>query len=149
MTSGRPDRRTSMTVMENQVSEGYADANGVRMYWRSIGEGGTPLVVVHGGFGVVDMSVAVLERLAHGRRVVAVELQGHGHTRDIDREFSCGAFGADLAALGGQSATTWRRWWSSSTSDLLTWRGTPWARPRACGPRSSTPTGSGGWSWCP
>src|SRR3954468_8615559 len=99
MTSGRPDRRTSMTVMENQVSEGYADANGVRMYWRSIGEGGTPLVVVHGGFGVVDMFVAVLERLAHGRWVVAVELQGHGHTRDIDREFSCEAFGDDLAAL--------------------------------------------------
>ena len=88
-----------MTVTENKVSEGYVDANGVQMYWRSIGEGGTPLVVVHGGFGVVDMFVAALESLAQGRRVVAVELQGHGHTRDIDREFSCEAFGDDLAAL--------------------------------------------------
>src|SRR4051794_16221802 len=99
MTSGRPDRRTSMTVMENQVSEGYADANGVRMYWRSIGEGGTPLVVVHGGFGAVDMLGDVLDRLAQGRRGVAGELQGHGHTRDIDRPLSCEAVGDDLAAL--------------------------------------------------
>src|SRR3954468_1947909 len=81
------------------VTEGYAPVNGVEMYWRSIGQGGTPLVVVHGGVGVVDMLGDVLDRLAQGRRVVAVELQGHGHTRDIDRPFSCEAFGDDLAAL--------------------------------------------------
>jgi pimeloyl-ACP methyl ester carboxylesterase len=88
-----------MSVVENRVTEGYAPVNGVQMYWRSVGTGGVPLVVVHGGFGLADMYGDLLERLAEGRRVVAVELQGHGHTPDVDRPFSYEAFGDDLAAL--------------------------------------------------
>jgi pimeloyl-ACP methyl ester carboxylesterase len=41
----------------------------------------------------------VIDELAEERRVVAVELQGHGHTRDIDRPFSYEAFGDDLALV--------------------------------------------------
>jgi pimeloyl-ACP methyl ester carboxylesterase len=72
------------------------------MYWRSLGAGGTPLVVVHGGFGVIEMFGGLLARLAEHRRVIAVELQGHGRTPDIDRPFSFEAFGDDLAALIGE-----------------------------------------------
>ena len=85
-----------MAVVE--IAEGYAPVNGVEMYWRSMGEG-DPLIVVHGGFGVVDMFGDLLAALAAERRVVAVELQGHGHTRDIDRAFSFEAFADDLAAF--------------------------------------------------
>src|SRR3954471_18445757 len=104
MTSGPHGGQGSMSLMQSTATEGYsteghAPVNGLEMYWRSVGEGGTPLVVVHGGFGVVDMLGDVLDRLAQGRRVVAVELQGHGHTRDIDRPFRCESFGDDLAAL--------------------------------------------------
>jgi len=81
------------------VTEGYAPVNGVQMYWRSAGEGGTPLVVVHGGFGGVFMWDPVLERLAERRRVIAVELQGHGRTADVDRPFRYETFGDDLAVL--------------------------------------------------
>jgi pimeloyl-ACP methyl ester carboxylesterase len=84
-----------------RVTEGYAPVNGVQMYWRSLGEGGTPLVVVHGGFGTVDTWGGLLEGLAERRRVIAVELQGHGRTGDIDRPFRCESFGDDLAALIG------------------------------------------------
>ncbi|MGY1713843.1 alpha/beta fold hydrolase [Geodermatophilus sp. SYSU D01106] len=91
-----------MTTTGPRVEEGYAPVTGgVRMYWRSVGEGGTPLVVVHGGFGVVEMFGDVLERLAAGRRVVAVELQGHGRTADVDRPFTWDAFADDVAALVG------------------------------------------------
>ena len=79
--------------------EGFAPVGDLRMYWRSLGSGGTPLVVVHGGFGLVDTWGGVLEQLAERRRVVAVELQGHGRTADVDRPFSFEAFGDDLAAL--------------------------------------------------
>jgi pimeloyl-ACP methyl ester carboxylesterase len=82
-----------------RATEGYAPANGVQMYWRSLGEGGTPLVVVHGGFGTADTWGGLLEQLAERRRVIAVELQGHGHTADIDRPFRCETFGDDIAAL--------------------------------------------------
>ncbi len=89
-----------MTAAGLRVDEGYAPVTGgVRMYWRSVGEGGTPLVVVHGGFGDATMFGEVLDRLAGGRRVVAVELQGHGHTADVDRPFSWDAFADDVAAL--------------------------------------------------
>ena len=101
MSSGRPGRQNGMTIAGTRITEGHAPANGVQMYWRSVGEGGTPLVVVHGGFGVVDMFSDVLERLGEGRRVIAVELQGHGRTPDIDRPFGYEAFGDDLAALVG------------------------------------------------
>jgi len=60
-------------------------------------------VVVHGGFGTTGMFGELLERLAVDRRVIAVELQGHGHTRDIERSFSYEAFGDDIAELIQQS----------------------------------------------
>jgi pimeloyl-ACP methyl ester carboxylesterase len=80
------------------VTSGYAPVNGLELYWESRGEGGTPLVVVHGGFGLAWMFGDLLDQLAEQRQVIALELQGHGHTADIDRAFSWLAFGDDIAA---------------------------------------------------
>jgi pimeloyl-ACP methyl ester carboxylesterase len=89
-----------MTTSDLRVDEGYAPVtDGVRVYWRSLGESGTPLVVVHGGFGTVEASGDVLDRLATRRRVIAIELQGHGRTRDVDRPLSWDALADDVAAL--------------------------------------------------
>jgi pimeloyl-ACP methyl ester carboxylesterase len=89
-----------MTTTDLRVDEGYAPVTGgVQMYWRSLGQGGTPLVVVHGGFGVTTMFGDVLERLATRRRVVAVEVQGHGHTADVDRPLAWDDLGDDVTAL--------------------------------------------------
>ena len=54
---------------------------------------------MHGGFGLTTMFGGLLDELAGTRRIVAIELQGHGHTRDIDRHFSYEAFGDDIAKL--------------------------------------------------
>jgi pimeloyl-ACP methyl ester carboxylesterase len=78
---------------------GYAPVHGMDLYWESRGEDGTPLVVVHGGFGLASMFGELLDHLAANRRVIAIELQGHGHTRDIARDFSYEAFGDDVAAV--------------------------------------------------
>jgi pimeloyl-ACP methyl ester carboxylesterase len=78
---------------------GYVPVNGVDMYWESRGRGEPPLIVVHGGFGVTSMFGDVLDQLAERRRVIAIELQGHGHTRDIDRPFTYEAFGDDIAGV--------------------------------------------------
>jgi pimeloyl-ACP methyl ester carboxylesterase len=83
----------------SETTTGHAPANGVDMYWESRGEGGVPLIVSHGGFGVTSMFGGLLDALARRRRVIAIELQGHGHTPDIDRPFSFEAFGDDIAAL--------------------------------------------------
>lgn len=85
--------------MTEPTSTGYADVNGLEMYWESRGHGGTPLVVVHGGFGQASSFGDLLDRWAASRRVIAIDLQGHGHTRDIDRAFSWEAFGDDIAGV--------------------------------------------------
>jgi pimeloyl-ACP methyl ester carboxylesterase len=81
------------------LTTGYAPVNGVDMYWESRGEGGVPLVVVHGGFGLTSMFGELLDELAGQRQVVAVELQGHGHTRDTGRPFSFEGFGDDIGGV--------------------------------------------------
>jgi pimeloyl-ACP methyl ester carboxylesterase len=68
------------------------------MYYEVHGEpGGTapPLVVLHGAFGVANVAPA----LARGRQVIAVELQGHGHTADVDRPLTYEQMADDVAAL--------------------------------------------------
>lgn len=82
-----------------EVSSGYAPVQGIRMYWESRGSGGTPLVLVPGGYGLTGNYAPLLDQLARQRQVIAVELQGHGHTRDIDRPFGFASFGDDIAAL--------------------------------------------------
>jgi pimeloyl-ACP methyl ester carboxylesterase len=85
--------------MTNPPATGYAPVRGVQVYWESRGQGGTPLVVVHGGFGLASMFGGLLDQLAEQRQVIAIELQGHGHTRDIDRPFSYESFGDDIAGV--------------------------------------------------
>src|SRR5579884_84459 len=58
----------------------YATVNGLKMYYEVHGTG-RPLVLLHGAFGWATAYPA----LARGRQLIAVELQGHGHTADIDR----------------------------------------------------------------
>jgi pimeloyl-ACP methyl ester carboxylesterase len=70
------------------------------MYYEIHGEGGTPLVLLHGSFMTIDLNWGeLLPVLAGSRQVIAAELQGHGHTGDIDREPTFAHFADDVAAL--------------------------------------------------
>lgn len=80
---------------------GYAPVNGLNMYYEIRGQGKTPLVLLHGGAGVIDMFGPVLDSLAENRMVVAAELQAHGHTADIDRPLRYETMADDVAALIG------------------------------------------------
>jgi pimeloyl-ACP methyl ester carboxylesterase len=79
---------------------GYAPVNGLEMYYEIHGAG-EPLVVVHGAYMTVELLGRLVPALADSHRVIAVELQGHGHTADIDRPFSYEQFADDTAALLG------------------------------------------------
>jgi pimeloyl-ACP methyl ester carboxylesterase len=85
--------------MDQPTATGYAPVDGIDLYWESYGGGGTPVIVVHGGFGLIGMCRPLIDQLAGVRRVLAVELQGHGHTRDVARPFTYEAFGDDVAGL--------------------------------------------------
>jgi pimeloyl-ACP methyl ester carboxylesterase len=68
------------------------------MYYEMHG-GGQPLVLLHGGFGMTGMFGELLPQLAQSRQVIAVDLQAHGRTADIDRPLRLELMGEDVAAL--------------------------------------------------
>lgn len=77
---------------------GYAPVNGLKLYYEIHGNG-EPLVLLHGGLGATSMFGDNLPALAKVRKVIAVDLQGHGRTADIDRESSVELMADDIAAL--------------------------------------------------
>jgi len=76
----------------------YADVNGLSLYYEEHGAG-EPLVLLHGGFGAAELMQPIIPALAAGRRVIAVDLQGHGHTGDINRPLRPEHMADDIAAL--------------------------------------------------
>jgi pimeloyl-ACP methyl ester carboxylesterase len=72
--------------------------NGLKLYYEIHGAG-KPLILLHGGLGAIEMFGPNLPALAKGREVIAVDLQGHGRTADIDRPISVELMADDIAAL--------------------------------------------------
>jgi pimeloyl-ACP methyl ester carboxylesterase len=82
-----------------ETTTGYADVNGVHLYVEVHGSG-TPLVLLHGGMMTIDLSFgSLIPELARRHRVIAVELQGHGRTADVDREITPAASASDVVGL--------------------------------------------------
>ncbi len=80
----------------------YAPVNGLKMYYEIHGSG-RPLVLLHGGGSTIMSTFGrILPELARRHQVIAVELQAHGHTPDIDRPLSFEQDADDVAALLGQ-----------------------------------------------
>ncbi|SEL58794.1 Pimeloyl-ACP methyl ester carboxylesterase [Stigmatella aurantiaca] len=76
----------------------YAKINGLELYYEVHGKG-RPLVLLHGGLGSTSMFGDNLKALAKHYKVIAVDLQGHGRTADIDRPLSVELMADDVAAL--------------------------------------------------
>ena len=76
----------------------YAEANGVRYYYEIHGKG-EPLLLLHGGLGSIDMFGPALPALAKTRRVIAVDLHGHGRTALGERPISLPDIGDDMAVV--------------------------------------------------
>lgn len=78
---------------------GYALVNGLNLYYEIHGEG-APLILLHGGLGMAGgMFGEVQAELAQNRQVIAVDLQAHGRTADIDRPIRYELMAGDIAAL--------------------------------------------------
>jgi pimeloyl-ACP methyl ester carboxylesterase len=84
--------------MSTASESGYAPVNGVEVYYEIHGNG-EPLVLLHGGFGLIEMFGPTLPALAEGRQVIGVDLQGHGRTLPFDRPMSFEAMATDVAEL--------------------------------------------------
>ncbi len=87
-----------MPTLPTPAGSGHADVNGVKIWYQTYGEG-DPLILVHGGFGSVEMFGPNIERLAEGRRVIGVDLQGHGGTGPLGRPMTFENMATDIAEL--------------------------------------------------
>ncbi len=82
-----------------QNTGSYALVNGLKMYYEVHGKG-FPLVLIHGGGSTIDSTFGrILPALSNTHKVIAVELQAHGHTADINRPLSFEQDAADVAEL--------------------------------------------------
>lgn len=81
-----------------EMNGNYAEVNGINLYYEIHGAG-EPLVLLHGGVGSTSMFGEVLTMLAEHHQVIAVDLQAHGRTADIDRPLSYEFMADDIAAL--------------------------------------------------
>jgi pimeloyl-ACP methyl ester carboxylesterase len=90
----------SAATWAQQPVTGYAPVNGLKMYYEIHGKG-EPVVLLHGSFMTLTNFnwPEMIAALAKSRQVIAVEMQGHGRTADINRDFSYDNLADDIAAL--------------------------------------------------
>src|SRR5256885_10803479 len=84
---------------QQKPTTGYAPVNGLKMYYEIHGSG-EPVVLLHGAFMAIsgDWNNWIAE-LAKTRKVIAIEMQGHGRTADIKRDITYENLADDVAGL--------------------------------------------------
>ena len=90
---------SGVVLGQQKPTTGYAPVNGLKMYYEIHGSG-DPVVLLHGAFMAItdDWRVWITE-LAKTRKVIAVEMQGHGRTADINRDITYENLADDVAGL--------------------------------------------------
>src|SRR5213080_3187737 len=90
---------TADVSAQQKPTTGYAPVNGVKMYYEVHGSG-EPVVLLHGAFMTITNNwTGWIGELSKTRKVIAVEMQGHGRTADIERDISSENLADDVAAL--------------------------------------------------
>jgi len=83
----------------NPSRSGLAPVNNTELYYEVYGEG-QPLILLHGAFYTIAMNWGeLIPELAKNRKVIAVELQGHGHTPFSERKLDIVTLANDVKGL--------------------------------------------------
>ncbi|WP_344848094.1 alpha/beta hydrolase [Pedobacter jeongneungensis] len=81
------------------AGSGYAPVKGTKIYYEVYGEG-KPLVLLHGAFMTIETNWGqLIPELAKTRKVIAIELQGHGHSPYSDRKLELNTLASDVEAV--------------------------------------------------
>lgn len=81
------------------TSSGYAPVNGIKVYYEVYGEG-RPLLLLHGAFYTIRMNWAeLIPELSKTRKVIAIEMQGHGHSPYAERKLSITGLANDVEGV--------------------------------------------------
>ncbi|MBA3678346.1 MAG: alpha/beta hydrolase [Sphingosinicella sp.] len=87
-----------LTTASATPATGHVELDGVNYYYRIQGEG-EPILVLHGGLGSMDMFDPLLPTLGAGRRLIMVDLQGHGRTNLGKRPIRYERLGEDMSKI--------------------------------------------------
>ena len=89
----------AVVLAQEKPTTGYAPVNGLKMYYEVHGSG-DPVVLLHGAFMTITNNwTDWIGELSKTRKVIAVEMQGHGRTADIPRDITYENLADDVAAL--------------------------------------------------
>jgi pimeloyl-ACP methyl ester carboxylesterase len=81
------------------VKSGYAAVNGIKIYYEVYGKG-KPIILLHGAFYTIEMNWAqLIPELSKTRRVIAIEMQGHGHSPYSERKLDIVSFASDVEGV--------------------------------------------------
>lgn len=91
---------SSSSGQHMQPSEkGYVPVNGIKVYYEVYGQG-APVVLLHGAYMTIDLNWGeLIPELSKSRKVIAVELQGHGHTPFSERKLSLDVLASDVEGV--------------------------------------------------
>jgi len=80
-------------------NSGYAPVNGIKVYYEVYGEG-RPVVLLHGAFMTIEGNWGqLIPELSKTRKVIAIEMQGHGHTPFSDRKLAVSTLANDVKGV--------------------------------------------------
>jgi pimeloyl-ACP methyl ester carboxylesterase len=81
------------------TDSGYVPVNGIKVYYEVYGKG-QPIVLLHGAFYTIHMNWGqLIPELSKTRKVIAIELQGHGHTPYADRKLDFPTLASDVEGV--------------------------------------------------
>lgn len=87
---------TSNAQKMKPSNSGYAPVNGIKVYYEVYGKG-DPVVLLHGAFYTIDMNWGeLIPELSKTRKVIAIEMQGHGHSPFSERKLSINTLASDV-----------------------------------------------------
>jgi len=78
---------------------GYVPVNGIKVYYEVYGKG-KPIVLLHGAFYTIEMNWGqLIPELSKTRKVIAIEMQGHGHSPFSDRKLDIASLASDVEGV--------------------------------------------------
>ncbi|MGV3706766.1 MAG: alpha/beta fold hydrolase [Arcticibacter sp.] len=85
--------------LEKPIGSGYAPVNDVQVYYEVYGEG-KPVILLHGAFMTIQTNWGeLINELSKTRKVIALELQGHGRTPFSERTLSRVTLASDIEGV--------------------------------------------------
>ena len=89
----------SCAQQSKPIDSGYAPVNGIKVYYEVYGEG-KPIVLLHGAFMTIEENWGqLIPELSKTRKVIAIEMQGHGHTPFSDRKLDLTTLASDVEGV--------------------------------------------------